>query len=350
MGCVIIMKKMIMLSVLTCMLAIAGCSSQQSASPTANNNSSNQSSAEPKVMKLAVVTAKERSLTKGLYKFGEILEKETGGSIKVEVYPDGQLGGDRAVFDAMKAGTIQGSTMSSGPIAVDAKRFAALDLPFLFKDEQTAYEILDGPIGKELLNDLPSVGVIGLNYWENGFRHLTNNKREVKTVDDIKGLKIRTLENELHIDMWKELGATPTPMAFTELFTALEQGVVDGQENPAGNVTSSKFYEVQKYLTKTGHIYNASVFLVSKKFWDTLTDKEKELVTKAAEEAKEYQRKLNQEESAAALDFLAKNGMTITELTPEEKQKFVEKVQPIYQKYSSKLGEDLVKKLMEANK
>ena len=350
------MKKFVIFSVLTCMLALVGCSSQSSspsASPTpapAANGATPAETAAPKVMKLAVVTAKERSLTKGLEKFGEILEKESGGSIKVEVYADGQLGGDRAVFDAMKVGTIQGSTMSSGPIAVDVPRFTALDLPFLFKDEKTAYEILDGSIGKELLDELPSVGVIGLNYWENGFRNLTNGKRDVRTVEDIKGLRIRTLENELHIDMWKEMGAIPTPMAFTELFTALEQGVVDGQENPAGNVTSSKFYEVQKYYTKTGHIYNASPFLISKKFWDSLSDKEKEMVTKAADEAKDFQRQLNQEETKTAEEYLKNSGMTVTELSAEEKQAFYEKVQPIYQKYSAQLGEDFVKKLMDANK
>ena len=341
------MKKVVMYSVLACMLALAGCSSQ---SAEQGENNAAQGSSEPKVMKLAVVTAKDRSLTKGLIKFGEILEQESGGAIKVEVYPDGQLGGDRAVFDAMKVGTIQGSTMSSGPIAVDAPRFSVLDLPFLFKDEQTAYEILDGPIGQELLDDLPEVGVIGLNYWENGFRNLTNNKREVKTVEDIQGLKIRTLENELHLDMWKELGAIPTPMAFTELFTALEQGVVDGQENPAGNVTTSKFYEVQKYYTKTGHIYNASPFLISKKFWDSLTDEEKEMVKKAAEEAKQYQRQLNQEETAQAEEYLANNGMVVTELSSEDKQRFIEAVQPVYEKYAAQLGEDLVNKLREANK
>ena len=341
------MKKVVMYSVLACMLALAGCSSQ---SAEQGENNAAQGSSEPKVMKLAVVTAKDRSLTKGLIKFGEILEQESGGAIKVEVYPDGQLGGDRAVFDAMKVGTIQGSTMSSGPIAVDAPRFSVLDLPFLFKDEQTAYEILDGPIGQELLDDLPEVGVIGLNYWENGFRNLTNNKKEVKTVEDIQGLKIRTLENELHLDMWKELGAIPTPMAFTELFTALEQGVVDGQENPAGNVTTSKFYEVQKYYTKTGHIYNASPFLISKKFWDSLTDEEKEMVKKAAEEAKQYQRQLNQEETAQAEEYLANNGMVVTELSSEDKQRFIEAVQPVYEKYAAQLGEDLVNKLREANK
>jgi len=338
------MKKMLVL-LLACLFVIAGCSSK----PEPQGGGAAKK-VEPKVMKMAVATSKDRSLTKGLYKFAEIVEKETNGSIKVEVYPDGQLGGDVAVFEALKMGTIQGSTMSTGPIASFAPRIGVLDLPFLFKDRETAYKVLDGKIGQDLLNDLPSVGVIGLNYWENGFRHLTNNKREVKSVDDIKGLKIRTLENDLHIDLWKELGATPVPMAFTELFTALEQHVVDGQENPIGNVAINKFYEVQKYLTKTGHVYNASPLLISKKFWDTLTDKEKDIIKKAAEEARDYQRKLNQEEDEKMFDYLKQQGMVITELSPEERQKFVEKVQPIYQKYAPKFGQDLVNELVNAGK
>lgn len=338
------MKKLLML-LLICMLPMVGCSNDSSSEEKSEGKTTNS-----KIIKLAVATSKDRSLTKGLYKFAEIVEKETGGSIKVEVYPDGQLGGDLQVFEGLKMGTIQGSTMSTGPISSFAPRFAVLDLPFLFKDAETAYKVLDGEIGKELLEDLPKVGVIGLNYWENGFRHLTNNVREVKSVDDIKGLKIRTLETKLHIDLWKELGANPVPMAYTELFTALEQHVVDGQENPVGNVATGKFYEVQKYLTKTGHVYNASVFLISKKFWDTLSDKEREIIRKAAEEVKDYQRKLNQKEDKEAFDYLKQQGMVITELTPEEKQKFIEKVQPIYKKYTPQFGEDLVNRLLEAGK
>jgi tripartite ATP-independent transporter DctP family solute receptor len=297
-----------------------------------------------------VATTKERSLSKGLYKFGEIVEKETNGSIKVEVYPDGQLGGDLEVFEGLKMGSIQGSTMSTGPIASFAPRFNVLDLPFLFKDRETAYKVLDGEIGQELMKDLEGTGVIGINYWENGFRHLTNNVKEVKSVDDIKGLKIRTLENKLHIDLWKELGANPVPMAFTELFTALEQGVVDGQENPVGNVAANKMYEVQKYITKTGHVYNASPFLISEKFWKTLSSEEQEIIKKAAEEAKEYQRQLNAEEDEKLFKEIEKEGMVVTELTDEQKQAFIDKVQPIYKKYGKEFGEDLVAKLLEAGK
>ncbi|MGM0876694.1 MAG: TRAP transporter substrate-binding protein [Bacillota bacterium] len=336
------MKKLLSIFLIISLFVLGACSGNSV------SNDSGSGSGEAKVMKLAVVTSKDRSLTKGLYKFQEIVEKETGGSIKVEVYPDGQLGGDRVVFEGLKIGSIQGTTMSTGPIASFEERFTVFDLPYLFKDEETAYDVLDGPIGDELLEDLKDQQVIGLNYWENGFRHVTNNVREIHTVDDIKGLKLRTLENSLHVDIWEELGATPTPIPFPELFTALEQHTVDGQENPVGNVTTGNFYEVQKYLTKTKHVYNASVFLISEKFWNTLSDEEKKIVTEASEEAKTYQRELNQQESEEAYDLLKEKGMTITDLTPEAEEKFTKKVQPVYEKYSSQIGEDFVNRLLEA--
>lgn len=354
------MKKLFILPVTAMLvLSLMGCApnnTQTNAAPkgtdasTTNAGSGSGGQAKVKVMKMASANAKDRSLTRGLVKFGEIVEKETGGSVKVEVFADGQLGGDIAVFEGMKIGSIQGATMSTGPIASFAKRFNVFDLPFLFKDTDTAYKVLDGKIGQELLNDLPAAGVVGLSYMENGFRDLTNNKREVKSVDDVKGLKIRTLENELHIELWKTLGAVPTPMAITELFTALEQRVVDGQENPSVNVKLNKFYEVQKYITKTGHVYNASPLLVSNKFWEQLSDKEKEALKKAATEATAWQRQENQKETADAYDFLTKNKMTVTTLSPEEKQKFVDKLQPVYDKYKPIIGEDLVNRLLEAVK
>lgn len=345
------MKKMLSV-MLAVILVLAGCS-QQSANTKNVQSTSNANSNSPKevkIMKLSVVVPKDRSLAKGLFKFGEIVEKETGGAIKVQVYTDGQLGGDRDVFEGMQLGTIQGSTMSTAIIASFAPKFNLFDLPFLFANEQQAYSVLDGPIGQQLLDELASTQVVGLNYWENGFRHFTNNIREVKSVDDVKGLKIRTLENQLHIDAWQALGATPTPMAYNELFTALQQKVVDGQENPIGNIKTAKFYEVQKFMTKTGHIYNASPFLISKRFWDTLTDKEKNIVKKAAEEVRDFQRKTNQDEDKEALQFIKDKGMTVTELTPEALQSFKQKLQPIYDKYASTVGKDLLDKVLNTAK
>lgn len=306
--------------------------------------------AADKVMKCGIVTNKDRSLSKGLVEFGKILEKETGGSIKVQVFTDGVLGGDRQTLEALQMGTVHCTSVSTGPIAAFVPQFDVFDLPFLFKDKATAFKVADGPIGQELLDKLPAVGLVGFNYWENGFRHVTNNKREIKTAEDIKGLKIRTLESKIHVDTWKQLGANPTPMSFSQLYTALEQGVVDGQENPFGNVVSNKFNEVQKYLTTTGHVYNASPFLLSKKFYDGLTDKEKEAVKKAAKEAQAFQRAANDKEDQDSVGTLTQRGMKITALNPGEQAKIVAALKPVYDKYSETLGKDLVAKLLAAVK
>lgn len=337
------MKKYMSLVLAICLTFVftAGCSQQKD---------SGEKKAGVKVMKMGIVTNKDRSLTKGLVKFGEIVEKESAGTIKVEVFSDGVLGGDRQTLEGLQMGTIHGTSVSTGPIAAFVPQFDVFDLPFLFKDKPTAFKVVDGPIGQELLDKLPAVGMIGLNYWENGFRHLTNNKREVKTMEDIKGLKIRTLESKVHVDTWKMLGANPTPMSFSQLYTALEQGVVDGQENPYGNVVVNKFNEVQKYLTNTGHVYNASPFLISKKFWDTLSDKEKEIMKKAAKEAQTYQRQLNEKEDQDSVAYLKDKGMKITDLNPGEKEKIVAALQPLYTQYSATLGKDLVDRLLKATK
>lgn len=338
------MKKvlaLISLLLVISLVLVTGCSSQKDAG---------DKKAGPKVMKLGIVTNKDRSLTKGLVKFGEIVEKESGGTIKVEVFSDGVLGGDRQVIEALQMGTVHGTAVSTGVVAAFAPRMDAFDLPFLFKDKATAYKVFDGPIGQEVLNDLPKANILGFAYWENGFRHLTNNKRDVKTADDIKGLKIRTLESKVHVETWKTLGANPTPIAYTQLYSAMEQGVVDGQENPLGNVVGMKFNEVQKYLTTTGHIYNANVFLISKKFYDGLSDKEKEVVKKAAEEAKTYQRQLNEKEDQDSVAILKEKGMKISELNAGEKEKMQQILQPVYKQVGATLGQDFIDKLLAATK
>lgn len=345
------MKRVLSLLFVLCLMFLGACSQQSTNNENNEEPKDSDVKTSEKLMKLAVVTSEDRSLTKGLVKFGELVESKTNGSIKVEVYPNGQLGGDREVFESLQFGSIQGTTMSTGPIAQFVPKFNVFDLPFLFPNSEVAYEVLDGKIGTDLLAELESQNVIGLNYWENGFRHLTNGVKEVKTPDDVKGLKIRTLENDLHMDIWSELGANPTPMAFTELFAGLQQGVVDGQENPVGNVTANKFYEVQKYLSKTGHVYNASPFLISKDFWNTLSDEEKKAVQEAADEARDHQRELNQKEDEDGYKFLTENGMTVTDISDEEKEAFLEKVKPVYEKYSASIGEDFVDELLaEINK
>lgn len=338
------MKKLlglISLVMVFCLLLLTGCSSQKDTAAKKE---------EVKTMKIGHVMGKDRSLHKAMVKFGQDLEKATNGKIKVEVFSDGVLGGDRQVLEALQMGTVQATSVSTGPVAAFAPRMDVFDLPFLFKDKPTAYKVFDGPVGQELLNDLPKAGLVGMGYWENGFRHLTNNKREVKTAEDIKGLKIRTLESKVHVETWKALGANPTPMSFSQLYSALEQGVVDGQENPYGNVVASKFNEVQKYLTNTGHIYNANIFLISKKFWDGLSDQEKDIVKKVAEESKVYQRQLNDKEDQDSVAILTQKGMKITDLNSGEKEKLQQILQPVYKQVGERIGQDIVDKVIAASK
>jgi tripartite ATP-independent transporter DctP family solute receptor len=350
------LKKIVALCLLTSILFFVGCSSQTTNNVSSNtSNSSSSPAAKPanekaKVMKIGSVNPKDRSLSKGFYKFAEIVDKESAGAIKVEVYTDGVLGDDRRTLEGLQLGSIQGTTVSTGPIAAFSPKIGVFDLPFLFKDKAAAFKILDGPIGQEQLDNLAKSSFIGLAYWENGYRHLSNSKREVTTLADIKGLKIRTLESAIHVEIWKALGANATPMSFSQLYTSLEQHVVDGQENPLGNIQANKFDEVQKYITLTGHVYNASPFMISKVFWDTLNDKEKEIMKKAAIEARDYQRKLNDEEDSAASTYLTSKGVKISELKPGEKEKMREAVKPIYDKNKTVFGEDLINKILEASK
>jgi len=303
---------------------------------------------QAKIMKIGMVTAKERSLSVGCVYFGQLVEKYTNGSIKVQVFTDGVLGGDTQVLQALQINSVQATAVSTGPVASFAPRMSVFDLPYLFKDKKSAYRVFDGPIGTEMLKDLPAAQMVGLAYWENGFRHLTNNKRAVTKMSDISGLKIRTLENQLHIKLWRALGANPTPLSFAQLYSALEQGVVDGQENPYGNVVSSKFYEVQKYLTNTGHIYNANIFLVSKIFWDSLTPAEQAAVQKAATEARDYQRDLNEKEDQASIGILKQNGMKISDLASGEKEKIQKALKPLYDEASATIPGGIVEKVIAA--
>jgi len=324
----------------------SGSGAAGSAGSSGGSGGGGSAPAQVKTMKIGVVMPKERSITQALYKFAEWVDEKTNGSVKVEIYPDGVLGGDRDVLEGLQLGTIEGTSLSTGLVAAHVPEFNVFDLPFLFENEQRAWAVLDGPIGQEMLDKLPDVGLIGLNYWENGFRHLTNSVRPVRTPDDVKGLKIRTLENQLHVDAWKTLGALPTPMAYNELYTALQQQVVDGQENPPGNITTAKFYEVQDYLTLTGHIYNAQPLLVSKIFWDKLTPQEQQALREAADQARDLQRELNAKENEESLNFLREQGMNIIELTPQEKKAFQDALAPIYDQYGPSVGVDLLNRIL----
>ena len=228
--------------------------------------------------------------TIGARKFAELVDKNTGGRVKVQVFPNGTLGNDVVMTSGLQGGTLEFTVPSTATLASIVKDFAVFGLPFSFASEAEADAVLDGPFGEKLLAKLPEKNLIGLSYWENGFRNVTNSKRPIQRVEDLQGIKIRTMQNTLYIDLFNGLGANAVPMAVTELFTALETRVVDAQENPYTVVHAQKFYDVQKYLSATAHAYDVLVLIASKKFWDKLTPTDQKSLQQAAREAALFQR------------------------------------------------------------
>jgi TRAP-type transport system periplasmic protein len=231
---------------------------------------------------------------------------------------------------------------STSAVVGTVKEFALFDFPYLFATEKEADAVLDGPVGKQLLDKLPGKGLIGLCYWESGFRNLSNSKRPVTKFEDIQGLKVRTIQNPVFLDTINALGANAVPMPFTELYTALETKAIDGQEGPYTTILTSKINEVQKYLSSTRHIYGAVVVLVGKKFWDQLSGDEKQILQDSCGEARDYERTVSRELSPSSLAELKAKGMVFNEIPADELVKMREKVKPVVDKYVKDVGGDLV--------
>ena len=299
-----------------------------------------------RTIKVSHVLPKDHSMQLAVEKFAEILDQKTGGKIKMRGYPNGQLGAELQSISAAQGGVLEMALVSTAATASVVKEFGVYDLPFLFNDSKEADLVLDGPIGRKLLDKLPEKNLIGLCYFENGFRHLTNSRRAVAKAEDFKGLKIRTIQNPVYIDVFNTLGANATPMPFTEVFTALESKAIDGQETPYGNIYGNKFYEVQKYLTTTGHIYNSVVMLVSKKFWDQLSAAEHKLLQESCTATSDFQRRHMRELDPKLRAELQGKGMVITDLSASERGRLRELLKPVYEKYARNLGEDVVRQTL----
>lgn len=282
----------------------------------------------------------------GAERFAEIVAAKSGGKLKVQLFPGGALGSDIQTVSALQGGTVEMTVLNSGILAAQVKEFAVYDFPFLFSTPQEADAVVDGPFGKGLHARLTDRGLIGLAYWELGFRNLTNSRRAIHKVEDIGGLKLRVIPNPINIDWVKALDANPTPLAFPELYAALEQRAVDGQENPLSVILANKFAEVQKHLALTNHQYNPQSVIVSKRFWDQLSASDRQILQDAATEAGKYQRQVSREQAAAQLDQLKKAGMQVTELPPAELAKLRERMKPVIDKYATTVGEASVKELM----
>jgi len=281
--------------------------------------------------------------------FKPYVEEASEGRIKVELYPNGQLGGDRQAIESVQLGTVHMTIPAVAVLSGFEPKFQVFDLPFVFKSKEAAYKALDGELGDRLSSLLIPLGMRNLAFAENGFRHVSNNKGPITKPEDLAGFKIRTMENPVHMATFKALGANPTPISFGELYTALQQKVVDAQENPIPLVYTSKFYEVQKYYSLTGHVYAATVVLVNDAFFTSLPEDLQDILVEGAVRYRTYQRELSQKQDEEMIAKLREAGMEVNELTEEQKRAFIEKTLPVYDQFADEIGADLIELAKKAN-
>src|SRR5512139_569909 len=265
-------------------------------------------------MKLASATAPDHPYNLGAQKFADLIKERTKDRIQIKIYPSLQLGkGEREMLEGVQQGAIDLLVTSTGPLGGFSPSINILDFPFLFRDNAHVDLVMDGPIGRKLLDDFEKANIKALAFWENGFRHLTNAKGPVKKVEDGKGLKIRTMENKVHLAAWKDAGLNPTPMAWGEVFTALQQKVIDGQENPIAVIHSTKLWDAgQKNFSFTAHVYSPAPLLMSKMKFDAMPKEDQELFLKTGLEVAKFQRKLNRDAEEAKMKEMASHGVTVT--------------------------------------
>ena len=273
--------------------------------------------------------------------FADAVDKASGGKMKVRAIGAAALGPDNQMQQALIGGAQEMMVGSTATLVGITKEMALWDTPFLINNVKEADTLLDGPIGNKIKDKLQEKGLVGLVYWENGFRNLTNSKRPVTKVEDMEGIKLRVMQNNVFLNSFKTLGANAVPMAFSELFGALETKTVDGQENPYNTILSSKFYEVQKYLTVTNHVYSPWIVLVSKKWWDTLSKAEQTVLMDAAKVSRDFERKDTREEASKAIAELKAKGMLVNELSLTEASRMRDKLTRVYAEIGTTVGMDL---------
>ncbi len=256
----------------------------------------------------------------GFEMFKKIVEEESGGAIQVKIYPATQLGGERESLEQVKNGSLEMATASAGPVTTFNKQFMLLDIPFVFDDYETAWMVMDGPVGQSLLRSGENVGLKGLGFMENGFRHVTNNVRPIKNPVDFKGLKIRTMEAPMHMENFKALGANPTPVPWQDTFLALQQNVVDGQENPLAAMYAANMFEVQRFLSLTGHIYDPMTVFVNPKWFYSLSEEHQALIHRAIILGQNYSRFVNKQREDFLVEEFETKGVQVNYLTIEEKE------------------------------
>lgn len=331
------MKKtalLILVSLVVAML-VSACGGKSAPQPTKT---------EPKVLKFAQTNNDKHKYQRALVKFKELIEQKSQGRYKIEVFA-GSLGGDRDLMEGLQIGSVDAAAINTSLIASVIPEFGALDLPFLFRDRPHAYKVLDGPIGQDLIKKANAkMGFFATDYWENGFRGFTNNVRPIVKPADLKDLKFRTMQSKIHLDTFKQWGANPTPMGWAEVYSAMQQNVIDGHDNAADTVNANKMWEVQKHYSDSKHFYSVVVFVFSPTMWNSLNDADKKMFLEVSKEVATYERKIAAEMYDQALVNLKKHMQVVDKVDYEA---FKASVQPIWEKYSATLGKEIIQKIAD---
>jgi TRAP-type transport system periplasmic protein len=284
----------------------------------------------------------------GVTAMNECMAEKSDGKMQLTAFWGGALGGDLQATQALRSGTQEMVVTSSSPLVGILPALGVFDLPFLFANEEEADAVLDGDFGDYVSDLLPDSGLINLAYWENGFRNLTNSSRPVEKWEDLSGMRVRVMQNNIFLDTFQNMGANATPMAFGEVFTALETKAIDAQENPFVTIDTSKFYEVQDYLSVTRHAYTPFMVLFSKPIWDTYSSQEQEILRDCAIVGRDAQRAASRELSNESLERVKAAGMQVNEISPEEQARMVEKAQSVYEKHAGTIGTEVVERIQAA--
>jgi len=297
------------------------------------------------IVKIGYATTATSHYGVGTTEFCDDIEKGTQGRYKCQQFPNSALGGEREMIEAVQLGTLDIVNTSTGPVGNFVPEVKIVDIPFLFRDYDHARRVLDGPIGQDILTKFPAKGLFALSWTENGFRHMTNSKRSITKPNDASGLKMRTMENKVHMDGYRAFGIQPTPMAFPEVFGALQQGTVDGQENPIPVILASKFSQVQKHLSLTGHVYSPALLITSPRLMNKLSDADKKVFLDAAKKATVAQRKKVNDDENNGIAQLEKEGMTV--IRKVDGQAFRDALRDVYVSYSKEFGADNIRKIQD---
>lgn len=298
---------------------------------------------DPIVLKIGMTTEIGGHYHSGAVHFKEQVEKYTDGRVRVDIFPSSQLGNERDMVEGVGMGFLEMCIVSTGPLPNFSPDFMIFDLPYIFKNRDEAFKAMDGEIGAEILKSLEPKGIKALGFWENGFRHISNNKKALFTPGDVKGMKIRTMENPIHQATFKTLGATPTPMAWGEVFVALQQGVIDGQENPLVIVYTTKLYEIQKHISLTGHFYSPAVFMISKQIFDGFPKDIQDAIVKAEKEARDYERQFSAQLDEQLVESLKKEGVTFVDV---DKDEWKNACAPVYDQFKSQINPKYLEALL----